>query len=527
VRAKARQINKGWEPVEYGKLETYAAQMIELVKNRSSIRPHRFKAQQDKIAFEIHRILKPSIRRLAAKKNMSRDLQDDIDQHSYIAICLALESWDQDIATFSTHVHWQVRAELQKLQHYEFPERRRLAIPTKIKFVELDKPMYGDQAESSTMADQLVDEIAEGDVEMNARRHVALHAMERVFSHLIARQMQSYVIGQDDEEKIARRRHSLMRNRWIYIRRTLYLENYEQIAQMYNVSRERVRQIISTTEDEIRGQLPRFCKKTNEILPATKMPPETVHPSWDYMLIDFYMATGEDTRILGTETPMPTRIEAYSFKPSVEIVITKNDEKADQKTNLPDNGANDNVRHEIKGDNVISMQKYQRKLKNGLTVAAIAGSMLSSVVAANAQSKAIPPEQFSENTTEDVSVKPKAKTKAAVGSSTPKDRIIPIVSMASVKMKAPAWGIKIAEYPTISEAKKSWYKDTKSWTWLRGLQPVYTADESKGSSSLAFGPLSAKQAEGMCHEAKRLSKPCLVIPFGNTQGKKDAKGARI
>lgn len=516
---------RGGPRVEYVNLENYASRMVELNGDKHGLRPHRLNAERDRLAHEMHRILKPSIRRLTTRKNMTRDLQDDIDQHTFIAICRALSDWNPDIATFSTHVHWKVRAELQTLQHFEFPDRRRLATPQRISFLELDRPYTGDDGSTYTMADYLIDETAEDMVEAEARRHVALHTFERVFSHAIARQMQAYCINQTDQDKIAARRHSLMRNRWIYIRRTLGLETYEQIAQEYNVTRERARQIIISVDKEARGQLPRFCKEENQIVSATRMAPEDVHPSWDYMLIDFYMATGEDTRLFGRNTPMPTRQDSYDFRPEVHVAqqdvtdmlaeITR-PLASDAKVPAPETEHAETLRT-VHVDNVVRMPERRKSVLRQAAISAIAGAMLTTAVAANAQSRAIPPETAPMTqalpTPEGVP-NPQRMSRPSPQRSRVEVQKATLTPIERITVSHPSWGVRIADYASAKQAQTGWTAERKSWGWLRGLRAAYIPASAGGSHGVAFGPLSEPQAQGMCHEAKRHSKPCQVVRFG-------------
>lgn len=515
--------------MEYVNLENYASRMLELNGDEHGLKPHRLRAEKDRLAHEMHRILKPSIRRLTTRKNMTRDIQDDIDQHTFIAICRALTDWNPEIATFSTHVHWKVRAELQTLQHFEFPDRRRLATPQRISFLELDRPHTGDDGSTYTMADYLVDETAEDAVEAEARRHVALHTFERVFSHAIARQMQAYCINQEDQEKISQRRHSLMRNRWIYIRRTLCLETYEQIAQEYGITRERARQIIIRVDEEARGQLPRFSKEDGCIQEPTRKPPETIHPSWDYMLIDFYMATGEDTRLFGREVAMPTRIPTYDFRPEVAIVDqTAEDMAAELNVHrIEDARIVQDVEqarppviraHEEKASTVVRMPDRRRGVLRQAGIAAIAGAMLTTAVAANAQSRAIPPEGPGTRNAE-ITVESREAGRLAVRAPVSRPKAVQtdkgIAHIDRISLARPAWGVRIADYSSEKAARAGWTGERKSWNWLRGLQAAYIPASSGSTHGVAFGPLSETQAQGMCHEAKRHSKPCQVVRFGN------------
>ena len=490
--------------------------MIELNRNDGELGPRRLEFERSKIIQEMLRIIKPSVRRLTLRKKMPKELSCEVDQHTSIAITRALENWDQNIATFSTHVHWQIRAELQTLQHYAYPERRRLAVPTRIRFLELDRPYAGEEGDSFTMADHLIDDSAEDDVQTGAQRYIALHAFERIFSHSIAKQMQAHSINQKDQVKLAAKRHGMMRNRWMYIRRTLGMETYEQIAQEYGITRERARQIIVGVENELKGMLPRYCKNEERVIPATRRPPEDVHPSWEYLLVDFYMATGEDTRILGKDSPMPTRIEEYDFRPRVLV------EEADVGS-VAMAPIEDVVEERIEAkpvyvDNVVKMPRPKRSFLQDVAIAATAGALLTSAVAANAQSRAIPPETQMVQTVQTIESPGSTNEARPVRKAVARrqgERVSPVVDITRISVAQPSWGVRIADYQSADGAKGAGNGERKSWQWLRGLRAAYIAPSSASEShGIAFGPLSQAQANGMCHEAKRMAKPCVVVRFG-------------
>lgn len=89
-----------------------------------------------------------------------------------------------------------------------------------------------------------------------------------------------------------------------------------------------------------------------------------------------------------------------------------------------------------------------------------------------------------------------------------------IVDMERITVDRPTWGVRIADYATAQQARTRWSAEPKSWQWLRGLRAAYMAPAGGVTHSVAFGPLSERQATGMCHEARRHSKPCQVVRFG-------------
>lgn len=486
----------------------------------------------------MHRILKPSFKRLTVKKKMTSDLYEEINQVAYIAIVRAMETWDPQIATFSTHVHWKIMAELQTLQHLEFPDRRKLAIPYRIKKIELDRPCRNDDGESATMADFLTAPDGEEEVERRARLYMAQHCFERAFSNYIARKMSSYCVNQKDAGKIAKLRHRLMRNRWIYIRRVIKMENYDVIAQEYGITRERARQIIITIDEDMNGQLPYICKDTKVVVQATKPAPATVHPSWDYMLIDYYMTTGIDSRIVGRETPMPTRVDDYDFRPTVVLAEQSHEDMLNETRRLvhspvieavidPTSSGTD-VTTQVEATNVVRLQSKKDlvvKVMKQAAISAIAGAMLTSVttMAASAQSRAIPPESEGTRPAE-VTIDPvvkqqqrRAQSKAATVAGRRLGGISAgyVGDIGKVSVRRASWGIQIAEYPSLAEAQKGVLTERRNWSWLSGLEAAHVPPVKRDAGhGLAFGPMSQVQADGMCHEAKRYDRTCTVVKFG-------------
>jgi len=482
--------------VEYVDLEKYAAQMQELRTTGKDMKPHRLRSEQSRLMYDMLRILKPSLHRIGARKHMTATLRDEIEQHAAIAITRAIDDWDPAIATFSTYVHWKIMAELQTLQWVEFPDRRKLVLQQPIKFMELDRPIRtGDETGEMSMVDMLEAANGEEDVECVAREYIALHGFERVFSHNIVKQMQAYRINQTDQQKIETKHAGLLRNRWIYICRVIHLETYETIAKRHNITRERIRQVINEIDDDLKGQLPRICKTTKEVIEATRPAPESVHEDWEGMLISFYMETGIDSRLINTDVPLPTR-PLDAAEPAITVVVEEVETPA----------VEDNVVH------ITARRPQQLSLFKGAGLAMAAGAMLVSA-AASAQSRAIPP---SAAAAEPVSqpapaVRPLPGPKAAPTVRTVRPDALQDV--AKLVTQRPSWGVQMQNYPKLDALRTAASREQRSWPWLRGLTVAYAGDASTGYRAV-FGPLTRDQATGLCHEAKRSERPCNVVGYG-------------
>jgi RNA polymerase sigma factor (sigma-70 family) len=506
--------------------------MIELNKNEKGLRPNRLEAEKSKIASEMLRILRPSLRRLSLKKKMGPELQEDVEQHAYIGICKALEDYNPELSSFSTYVHWKIRAELQTMQHFQFPERRRLSTPVRISFVELDKPQMQENGDTCCMIDFLEDAHAEDKIEDAARKYVAFHAIDRIFSHSIARQVRHMYMTGNDDSKITAKVHRFMRDRWMYVRHTIFMENHEQIAAEYGISRERVRQIISKVEENVCHQVAHY-NKSKELVDWSGEIPKEIHPSWTYMVLEYYRETGQDVRLVGRDEPMPKTAEAFDFvadlteeKKSIAPVVAVEDvvdQPAVAETNstvvridIPLSGQKQKSGGET--GKVISMSAHKKALARHAASMVAAGAMLASAVSANAQtSRAIPPLEIESKS---ASVKVEAiKRKIASKPVVEKRRVLSLVSIEGIKVKTPSWGVKTAQFANLSQAREGWVREQNSWNWLKGLQPAYLKNPATNYHSIAFGPLTKDQADGMCHEAKRYGKPCEVISFGASLSK--------
>lgn len=115
------------------KLETQA----ELLRNWSGAKVGAGRIRYDRHFARLLEMLQPRIRHLIRTYGLG-DLAEDAQQACAIGVYRALESYDAAQASFTTHVTWQLRGELQGLRHRMRLDQRRSARTAGIRTVSLD-----------------------------------------------------------------------------------------------------------------------------------------------------------------------------------------------------------------------------------------------------------------------------------------------------------------------------------------------------------------------------------------------------
>ncbi len=124
-------------------------------------------------------LLRPRIRRLALQYGLS-DMLDDAAQAAAIGVHRALDTFDPTQASFSTHVSWQIRGELQSLRHRMRLDQRRSAVNAGASTVSLDALTVPDSATPF----EVVDETAHARTERGASDTMVHAMMENLLDRL-------------------------------------------------------------------------------------------------------------------------------------------------------------------------------------------------------------------------------------------------------------------------------------------------------------------------------------------------------
>lgn len=226
------------------KLDEIAQRYVDLAD--SGLRPARMRREQDRVIEDLYSALRASISKLAKRKGLLT-CQEDVEQHSRIAINTALESWNPEASSFSTYVHWKLRAELKTLELHIFPERRALAKDLDIKAFSLDDLSVHTKDEGSQSYLDIVNFAPEleTDVEAGAERLLLFRRLDEVFASIVAPKIEAFERGGYVNIRPVM---TAMRNVHIFIQRKLMDQTNNTIAVAHGLTRERVRQITGAIE---------------------------------------------------------------------------------------------------------------------------------------------------------------------------------------------------------------------------------------------------------------------------------------
>lgn len=220
-------------------LDAIAAKIQDL-PNRD-LKPARRRREIDCLTWSIFEILNTSIRKQSARKGML-NFEDDVQQHSLIAITQAVETWDADKSSFSTYVHWKLMAEIRTLELHLFPERRALAKDLDIQKTSIDASnAYGEDILEFTNFNPE----AEERVHANAENAILYSRMDEIFALMISDRVTQFEMGGYVN---TRPLMNGMRDIHIFIMRELEEICANDVSVMYNLTRERIRQITTNIE---------------------------------------------------------------------------------------------------------------------------------------------------------------------------------------------------------------------------------------------------------------------------------------
>ena len=224
-------------------LDAIAAKLQDL--SAQGLSPARHRRETDRLTWSIYEILQSSIRKQVARKGM-KDHVDDVQQHSLIAINSAVATWEPERSSFSTFVHWKLMAELRTLELHLFPARRALAKNLDIKHFSMDEPIFRGDPDGCAYAEiNNLNPEAEQRVHDNAEKSLLYRRMDEIFARMMSGRVGQFEIG---GYVYPRGVLTGMRDIHIFILRELHETCANDVAAMYDLTRERIRQITASVD---------------------------------------------------------------------------------------------------------------------------------------------------------------------------------------------------------------------------------------------------------------------------------------
>ncbi|MBD2843273.1 sigma factor [Erythrobacter rubeus] len=179
----------------------------ELTAEHSATR--RAKAPDHQFA-ELLTLLGPRIARMVRRYGLC-DMRDDAEQVAAIGVHRALVSFDPERASFSTHVTWQIRGELQGLRHRMRLDQRRSARIAGIKTVAIEGLRMPDAACAPAGDFEVVDDSAQARSERAASDSLVRAFMHGLFERLSAPEHERVIVIDYLFERETRSREALSR----------------------------------------------------------------------------------------------------------------------------------------------------------------------------------------------------------------------------------------------------------------------------------------------------------------------------
>ena len=491
------------------------------VTNDSNLSDRRRDRDQSVLMVGMLECLKPVARKIATRKNMLSN-EDEVQQHTMIAIMKAMENWDHTIASFSTHVHYHIQWELGSFEHYAFPERRRIKVKQPIRFLELDRPVKGDDGEdASCMLDFLVDENAESNIEDSFEHNQMLDYLQRVmgvYVDLRWRSMRKLETGRLTQEKEV---ITLCRNIDIYLQTRINGITHASLSIVHGITRERVRQIVSTVELAVKDYLPTKDDESDDYHPPVKLYAGEQSKRWDIIASWYWHATEREIRHTANATIMPYEDVLQYLPPIItaECKKMKNDALVVERQTTVERSAKkqakrskaENSTTEVKTpvDDLPRTRSARSPVKLGktkqLTMPFMAAAALMSTAAGAQTSRAIPP-------THDVSTVSSSQTKQT--NATVLKPTIPVRDLRTGKEAGTGygnqWAVKLDAYQSKTEADAAAAQFQNKYPKLQNAVRA-KIDDPQGQVWLSYGPYRLPQAKSLCVAIMADKTRCTVV----------------
>lgn len=236
-------------------LDAVANELVSIREN--NISSNRKKSLEGNIIMRLQQMLKPTIRKMSKRKGMIEHLEE-MEQVSLIAIHQASQTWNPKLSTFSTYVHWQLRAEFRSLELTLFPQRRKVCKDINVKIWSINAPKNSDN-EKENGESFICDPCSVENPEYSAEALMAKQTIETAFARHMAKIVRKAYKNIENKKTIV----TAMRNIDIYRKKEIDDYPSEQLASVHNVTRERIRQVTSDVEKILKRNLADMQKNSS------------------------------------------------------------------------------------------------------------------------------------------------------------------------------------------------------------------------------------------------------------------------
>lgn len=267
-------------------LDGYANELLAL--RVSDAGPSRKRRDENRLMLRIADVLRPTVRKMTRQKGMI-EVEEEVGQHAAIAIHNALGTWDGNISSFSTHVHWQLRAELRSLELQHFPERRKVCENIDVRMVHLNGPASEARGDESSEIGDVMNLDPEGyrAIEDNVDHGLVRRNIETAFARMVALKVAIFESeGSIEPAPVIQ----VMRDIHIFIQRHLAEESANIVAGRHLITRERIRQITNKIETN-------FAKNIRDIMQHPRAVTAEEQRAWQVAAGLYHEDCGHDIRL--------------------------------------------------------------------------------------------------------------------------------------------------------------------------------------------------------------------------------------
>ena len=422
----------------------------------SGLGPARLRREEDRLVSRISDVLRPTVRKMMRHKGMM-DLQDEVGQHAFIAIHTALSDWDGSISSFSTHVHWKLRAEMRTLELQHFPERRKVCENIDVRMVYLNKPCNDGQGDESDEIGEVMNLDPEGyrTIEDNVDHGMFIRNIDNALSRIAAPRIAAYLAsGCSDRAPVV----IVMRDIHIFVQRMLHEENARVVAACHDITRERIRQIANKVEKA-------FTKNIRDMMQNPRPLTEEEESAWELALSIYREEAGYDLKLVDRG-----------------VIRSVDDIEAEY----------------------IAQEDGMKKTT--LAVAA-AVALVSSEADAQDHSRAIPPQE--------ALVADAEPARTVTVSSLAVEAIDSEVANDLQVVEENEWAIKLGEHPTRFALRSAANDVLRRNPELQKYNPAMIPSRNGKGIGLAFGTLDLPEATRLCSLLESRGENCIRIRIGN------------